>query len=270
MPEISTPVCKGLFYRKMGNGPVLILIHGFPSDGTVWSQIQQELSESFTLLIPDLPGSGSSHLEGIADIGYMTDCIKALMGAEGIKKAVIAGHSMGGYVGCEFAVRYPDLVAGLSLIHSVPVADDEEKKNLRLKSIELIRKGGKSTFIRQLIPNLFSNNFKQTNPAVVESQVKLALELDDKSLINFYYAMIGRRDNRSALIDSGFPIQWIIGMDDNVIFYKKILELCYKSQINFVTFKNNCGHMSMLETPASLITDLKEFTEYCFHYDPHV
>lgn len=113
MPEISTPVCSQLYYRKMGHGPVLILIHGFPSDGEIWNSIQAELSESFTLLIPDLPGTGKSILEGIVSIDDLADCIKAVLDAEGLDQVVIAGHSMGGYVGCAFVARYPDKVAGL-------------------------------------------------------------------------------------------------------------------------------------------------------------
>jgi len=270
MPEISTPVCSQLYYRKMGHGPVLILIHGFPSDGEIWNSIQAELSESFTLLIPDLPGTGKSILEGIVSIDDLADCIKAVLDAEGLDQVVIAGHSMGGYVGCAFVARYPDKVAGLSLIHSIPVADDEEKKIQRLKSIDLILNGGKIPFIKQLIPNLFSNDFKQAHPEVVEKQIELAIGFEDESLINFYNAMIGRKDQSKALSEAEFPVQWVIGKDDKVIFYKKILELCYKSQINFVTFKNNCGHMSMLEMPASLLADLKEFTDYCYHYDSGV
>ena len=76
MPEISTAVCSQLYYRKMGYGPGLVLIHGFPSDGEIWNAIQAELSESFTLLIPDLPGSGKSILEGNVSIGDMDALVK--------------------------------------------------------------------------------------------------------------------------------------------------------------------------------------------------
>ncbi len=55
-------------------------------------------------------------------------------------------------------------------------------------------------------------------------------------------------------------------MDDNVISYKKILEQCAQSGINFVTFYNNCGHMSMLEAQERLVGDLSEFAAYCIEH----
>jgi pimeloyl-ACP methyl ester carboxylesterase len=243
-------------------------LHGFPLDGSIWDKIKDELSLTFTHIIPDLPGSGSSVLEKPAGMGEMADCVKAVLEAESIERCVLAGHSMGGYVGCEFVSRFPANVAGFSLIHSIPLPDDTEKKDQRSKSIKLIRKGGKKQFIAQLIPNLFSDSFKQSFPLVIEQQMNLACETDDESLINFCNAMIERRDHSETLKNADFPLQWIVGLNDNVIFYKKILELCYKSDINSVTFKKICGHMSMLETPLSLIADLKEFTNYCYnHYD---
>ena len=262
MPEISTSISSRVFYRKMGAGPVLVLLHGFPESGTLWQNIWDELSVSFTLIIPDFPGSGNSILENETSIADMAECVKAILDHEGIGRAVVAGHSMGGYVGFAFAGLYPECVAGLSLVHSTPKADDEEKVKMRLKVIELIRNGGKNAFISQMVPNLFAAGFKKPS---VQAQVDEALKINDNGLINFYKAMIGRTDHTFVLKTAIYPIQWIIGSDDNVIHFKKILELCYRSDINFVTFYRNCGHMSMIEVPENLVYDLKTFTKYCYY-----
>jgi len=264
MPEIKTQISPQLYYRKMGTGPAVVLLHGFPESNHIWSAVWDDLCEQFTLIIPDFPGSGESELEKETSIYDMADCIAEILDNEKIEKAVIAGHSMGGYVGLAFAEKYPGKVIGLSLVHSTTEADDEEKKNTRLKAIELIRKGGKNAFIRQIIANLFSPHFKQAHPEIVEQQTEEALEMEEKSLINYYFAMIGRKDQSFWLKNTSIPVQWIIGMEDNLIYYKKILEQSAKSGINFVTFYNNCGHMSMLEDPNKLINDLKEFINYSY------
>ena len=253
-----------LFYRKTGSGPVMVLIHGFPESGTIWRKIEDQLALDFTLIIPDLPGSGNSPLQQVTDLGQMADLIRDILVTESINSAVIAGHSMGGYIGFEFAARYPNMVAGLSLVHSIPNADDPERIKIRQKAIELIRNGGKNAFLRQMVPNLFSPDFKQSAPEVVEEQISNALLIAEEGLVNFYQAMIKRNDHSQTIFAATYPIQWIIGLEDNVIFYKKILEQCYKSPINFVTFYNNCGHMSMFETPDRLINDLKYFASYCY------
>jgi pimeloyl-ACP methyl ester carboxylesterase len=156
------------------------------------------------------------------------------------------------------------MVIGLSLVHSIPTADDDEKVKTRLKSIELIRKGGKSAFINQMIPNLFAAAFKESHPAMVQGQIVEAMKMGDAGMVNFYNAMIARKDTTDVVRSACFPIQWIIGSDDNVIYFKKILEHCYRSHINFVSFYRNCGHMSMIEAPEKLIDDLRMFVEYSY------
>lgn len=266
MPEISTSASPEIFYRKSGSGPVLILLHGFPESSDIWRAICDDLSASFTLIMPDLPGSGKSVLKGDTSISQMAGCIKEIMDHEDIDKAVIAGHSMGGYVAFAFAGMYPERLAGLSLIHSTPLADDEEKKKMRRKTIELIRNGGKEAFIKQMIPNLFSASFKQTQPEVVEDEIIRGLKMEDAGMINFYNAMLHRPDRVNVLKNAATPVQWFIGMEDNIIFYKKILELCHHSHINFVYLYNNCGHMGMFEAPEKLVAGLKEFVHYSYDH----
>ncbi len=263
MPEISTSVSSVVFYRKMGSGPVLVLLHGFPECNQVWRNVWHDLANEFTLIIPDLPGSGDSVLDKETTLVQMADCVAEIMAHEKITKTVVAGHSMGGYVALAFAAKYPGKTSGVSLVHSTAAADDEEKVINRLKTIELIRNGGKNAFVRQMVANLFSPTFKQANQGTIEEQIELTMEVADESIINYTGAMIVREDQRFWLKNTSIPIQWIVGMDDNVISYKKILGQCAQSGINFVTFYNNCGHMSMLETPEKLVGDLSEFAAYC-------
>ncbi len=263
MPEIKTNITSRLHYIKMGSGPALVLLHGFPESHKIWRMVWEQLSQAYTLIMPDFPGSGGSLLEGETSIEQMADCVKEILVNEQIEQAVIAGHSMGGYTAFAFAAKYPELTKGLSIIHSSPAADDDEKKQTRLRSIELIRKGGKSAFIRQMVTNLFPDSFRASDPELIEAQIQSALETDENALVNYYLAMIGRKDQRNWLENASIPIQWILGTEDNLISYKKILVFCIKSGVNFVSLYNGCGHMGMLEFPERLAADLGSFTEYC-------
>jgi pimeloyl-ACP methyl ester carboxylesterase len=263
MPEISTSVSSKVHYRKYGSGPAMVLIHGFPEDGGLWDRITDALSRSFTVLIPDLPGSGGSVLEQETSIVQMASVIKEILDQEQILAAVLAGHSMGGYVALAFARLYPDCVSGISLVHSMPVADDEEKKKMRLKSTQLIRNGGREVFLNQMVPNLFSTAFKQNNPEIVSDSIAKALKTNAGSLINYYDAMRLREDSRDVVQSAAFPFQWIMGLHDNVMDYKKILIEVHRSAINFVTFYHDSGHMSMVEQLGDLAADLNVFGKYC-------
>jgi pimeloyl-ACP methyl ester carboxylesterase len=266
MPKLRTSVSSSVCYRKLGAGPAIILLHGFPASGVLWHNVWDDLAESYTVIVPDFPGTGQSALDGNTSITGLAQIVKEIMDSECVDKAIIAGHSMGGYVAFEFARLYPHRVAGLSLVHSTPLSDDQEKVKTRLKSIALIQNGGKNAFVTQMIPNLFSPAFKLSDPLIINAQIDDSLQVEDKGLINFYKAMIARHDNSEVLGAAIFPVQWICGLDDVIIPYKKILDKYHVSDTNFVSFYDNCGHMSMLEAPTRLIVDLKEFAGYCYNY----
>lgn len=252
-------------YRKTGHGPALVLIHGFPENGSIWDNLSKELSANYTLIIPDLPGAGESTFEGNdISIDELAESIKKILEKEGIKEYVVAGHSMGGYVALAFADKYPEGLLGLSLIHSVANADNEERKSIRRKSIELVEKGGKAQFIKQVIPGQFADTFKQQHPAVIEKQIQRGMLMEDASIIAFYKAMINRPDRIRILEESTFPVQFVIGEDDNIIPTDIAMQQATLPKINFISVYKDCGHMSMLENPGSLLKDIENFLSNCF------
>lgn len=264
--SFSAPDFPELAYRRSGSGPALVLIHGFPENGTLWQKIWTALSESFTLIIPDLPGSGISAYSGNEpfSVELMARSVQLMLEHAQITQAVFAGHSMGGYVALAFADLFPGYVKGVSLVHSSAYADTEEKKELRRKSIAIIRKGGKEIFVRQMVPNLFAPYTQKHFPERIEEQTQSSLTLPAESLVNFYNAMINRPDRTQLLTGAAFPVQWIIGKDDTAVPPQQGLQQSFLTNVNFVSVYNNCGHMSMIEHPDLLTRDLKEFTHYCF------
>lgn len=257
-----------MHYNKAGNGFPLVLLHGFPDNSEIWADIYPSLQDKFTIIMPDLPGCGLTPLNGDTALADMARDIKNILDKEGITKAILAGHSMGGYTALAFARLYPGAVAGLSLIHSSALPDDEEKKQTRLKAIEIIRNGGKAAFIKQMTDKLFAPAFLVEHPEAIKRKYNVGMKVDEAGLINCYKAMIGRDDNTAITRDATFPIQWILGKQDAIINYRNILKECHQSDVNFVSLYNNCGHMIMIENPAALISDLREFVQYCIGRKP--
>ena len=216
------------------------------------------------LLIPDLPGAGKSTLDGATGMTGMAASVQEMLNHEGLETAVIAGHSMGGYVALAFAATWPEAVAGLALVHSTPVADDEEKKQVRRKAIDIILNGGKTAFIRQMVPNLFAAGFKQSHLSTVEQITEGCMKMNEESLANFYDAMIRRDDSSSRLINSDFPVQWVLGAEDALMPVTKNMANCYLSNLNFVEVMDGVGHMSMIESPQKLAACLSSFAGYCY------
>lgn len=262
---ITTAKFPKLVARQYGHpqAPAIILLHGFPADGGLWREVAPVLADAFNVIVPDLPGVGESTFAGDeVSIEEIATGMAMLLKDQGIEKAVIGGHSMGGYIGFAFGELFPEMVSGLSVIHSSAKADDEEKKAGRRKAIELIRKGGREAFINAMLPPLFADGFRSSHPEVIETQRKQAIEVADQTLIAFYTAMINRSERLNTLSHATFPVQWVIGADDKLAPPEKVLQQTSLANVNFVSVYKNCGHMSMLEHPHQLVQDIRQFATY--------
>jgi pimeloyl-ACP methyl ester carboxylesterase len=261
---ITTKHFTSLTYKRYGEGPAILLLHGFPASGSLWGETVFRLAQTNTVLVPDIPGTGESELEGEeTTIEELATMVPAILDHAGIDVCTLAGHSMGGYISLAVAEHYPDRLNGLSLVHSTASADDEAKKEKRRKSIALIRKGGKSEFIRGMIPALFSEEFKTKYPEALKERIEEGLKLPEASMIAFYNAMITRPDRLHILQNVPFPMQWILGKNDSLIPWQSCLQQSSVPDVSFVALYGECGHMSMVEQPEKLQNDLLRFSGYC-------
>jgi pyruvate dehydrogenase E2 component (dihydrolipoamide acetyltransferase) len=112
---------RRLRYLELGEGdsvPVL-LVHGFGADLNTWLFTQPALAAARRALALDLPGHGGSVKEvGTGDPEGLTDVVEGLLGALGIERVHLVGHSMGGAIVALLASRRPEHVASLTLIAS--------------------------------------------------------------------------------------------------------------------------------------------------------
>ena len=120
MPSLSVNDVD-LHYEVKGNGPPLLLIAGFASDGQSWAPVTRTLSERFTLIIPDNRGCGQTALNGAeVTIEAMTADCRALLDRLSIERVDILGHSMGGVIAASLAAQQPDRTRKLILAASLP------------------------------------------------------------------------------------------------------------------------------------------------------
>ena len=104
-------------YERVGEGPLLVLVHGAAEDGRVWQPQLAPLADEFTVVAWDEPGAGRSS-DVPADFGLAdyADCLAELIKALGLGAAHVAGVSWGGTVAQELYRRHPGLVATLILV----------------------------------------------------------------------------------------------------------------------------------------------------------
>lgn len=111
-------------FRRTGEGPPIVLIHGITSSSSNWCAIA-ELGERHTLLAPDLLGHGqSAKPRGDYSMGAFASGVRDLMVALDIPRATILGHSLGGGVAMQFAYQFPELTERLALVSSGGLGPD--------------------------------------------------------------------------------------------------------------------------------------------------
>ena len=98
-----------LHVRVGGNGPGVVLIHGFGDTGDMWEPLAAELAKSHTVVVPDLRGMGlSSHPEAGYDKKTQAADIRAILARLDLDHTAVVGHDIGTMVAFAYAERYPD------------------------------------------------------------------------------------------------------------------------------------------------------------------
>lgn len=112
-------------YLDQGQGPTLILLHGFLGNAACWQPLMQRLQGQFRCIALDLMGFGDSSKPRIRyDIAQEVAFVRQVVETLGLDRCYFLGHSFGGWVAAAYALRYPDAVAGLLLAAPAGIRDD--------------------------------------------------------------------------------------------------------------------------------------------------
>ena len=239
----------------MNQVPVICLIHGHGVDASIWDGIYADLASEGQIIKHDY-----SWLTNATAIDEYADEVRAQLEMAGVEKAILVGHSMGGYIALAVADHYPDLIQGLVLYHSTAKADDDEKRKARWKAIEELEKRGTVPFIQKQLP-------KMVAPGYPAEKIKLLIDqfvhLPAYALMAGMEAMASRPDRTHVLREATFPVLIVLGGNDQLIPYEKTAQLAdLSSRVNVVTI-NNAGHLSMVEQPESSVELLRSFRNAC-------
>lgn len=251
-----------MVYSDRGEGPCLLLLHGYLESMEIWKDFAERISGRYRLIIPDLPGHGNSGIWG--DTHSMEDLaggIRALMESEGIDKIFLVGHSMGGYVVMAFADLFPEKLLGYSLMHSTCFADSDEKKENRDREISLVLCGKKRQIVLVNIPKAFSAGNVDRIPDEVEKARSIALGNTDQGIIALLRGMKLRPDRSAVLKDPSLPLLLIGGMKDNYIPVEVFENLVRLAPHAKVLRLEESGHMGFVEEREKVLAALLEMMD---------
>lgn len=246
-----------LCYQIMDKGlpETMLMIHGFMEDHSIWQNLLPGLKANIILV--DLPGFGAS----IPDKGFdfsmksQAKVIQLLLEHLQTTDIRVLGHSMGGYIALELATQLPQIKIGL--LHSTCLADTEERRQNRNKTIGVLEKDA-SIFIREFYWNLFAENRKTEFSSEVEMLKQMATQIPVYHIIETVKALRDRKNHEETWTNLIHQPLLIGGVHDKLIDINDLRNIAAKKQALYFEL-NNSGHMGFYEDPNQVIASLNEW-----------
>jgi pimeloyl-ACP methyl ester carboxylesterase len=244
-------------YSDTGKGTAVVLLHGFLENSTMWNGFVPELSKKYRIITIDLLGHGQTHpLNYVQTMEDNADMVLSVLNELRIRKAIFAGHSMGGYVALAFADLFPNIVKGIALVNSTAKADSADRKINRDRAIVAVKQNYAS-FVRMSVANLFSEDNRERLENEIEAVKLEALKTPLQGIVASLEGMKIRKDRETLFKDGKFPILLILGKKDPVLNYDENVVQQKHSSVELVTFGD--GHMSSIENRDELLAALQSF-----------
>jgi len=249
-------------YVDQGQGMTVLLIHGFPLDRTIWEPQAQALTGKYRVVMPDLRGHGLSQATPppYSMDTYVADLI-ALLDHLDIRRVVVGGLSMGGYVTLAFYRKHPDRVSGLILANTKAGPDTPEGKTGRDDMAELARREGAKAVAEKLLPRLFAPMTYENNKSLVDQVRRMMEATPVEGIVGALNAMRDRPDSTPWLSQVRVPSLVVAGQEDTLIPVAESQKMAEQIPGARLAVVPGAGHLSSLEQPEAVTRALREFLE---------
>jgi pimeloyl-ACP methyl ester carboxylesterase len=248
-------------FSDVGKGTAVVLIHGFLENSTMWKNIVSEFSKKNRIITVDILGHGNSDCLGyVHSMALFAEAVETVLKYLKIRKYILVGHSLGGYISMDLAKNNPNKIKGLCLLNSTSNADSEELKTRRIRANKMAQNN-----FENLIKMSFSNLFGLESRTTFKEEIKLALQEALKTPVQGYIAasegMRIRPNRNHILTENNFKKLIIVGKKDPVLDAETAKEEAAKTNSELVILSG--GHMSHIENREELIEVLKVFLKGC-------
>lgn len=246
--------------------PVIIFIHGFPFNKSMWNKQFNALKNNYRVIAYDVRGHGNSDA-GKADFSielFVKDLLN-FMDALKIDKTMLCGLSMGGYIALNAIQNYPDRFDALILSDTNCIADTAEVKEKRMKTIASIKKGGVEQFADESIKNLFAPVSFETKNEEIAAVREMIVNTPKQSLYKTLRAFYERKETCSKLQDINVPVLIMVGNEDKIT-PPAVAQLMHEKIKNSLLFiVEHAGHLSNMENPLEFNNQLEELVSAVYY-----
>ncbi len=248
-------------YYDVGEGEVpIIFLHGFPFDKSMWRSQLDFLKSTNRVMALDLRGFGQSKDEkstlsmeifGLDLIAFM-DKLK-------IKKAVVCGLSMGGYVALQVMKKFPERVKALILCDTQCDADTQEAREKRFATMDEINSEGTAKFNEKFIESVFHPQSLKTKTDLVDDLRNVVIRNSKEAITAGLFALANRSETCTILKHIQVPTLIICGDKDQLTPVEKSKAMHAQIPNSELKLVEDAGHVSNLEQPEAFNKYILDF-----------
>jgi pimeloyl-ACP methyl ester carboxylesterase len=244
---------------EAGEGPELLCAHGTLMDRTMFDPQIQDLSDEYRVAAYNLRARTERAFDPYDLSDLVEDCRAVIDGLD-MDEPVLAGMSMGGFMGLRFAIEYPDEISGLVLVDSTSKPHSEEDIELYRGMIEQGREddGMEQSMAETVTHFLFGETTREQNSELVETWVDRWRTYPGEAVYQEVYSWLERDDVTDDLRDLDVPTLVVHGEEDASIDYERAEPTVDALDAETAVIPE-AGHSSNLEQPAPVNDAIREF-----------
>ncbi len=255
-----------LFFRRYGEGPPLIILHGLFGSSDNWITIAKRLSGRFTIFLPDQRNHGNSPHSDLHDYPSMSSDLLEFASDQKLRSFFLAGHSMGGKTAVRFALQQPEMIEGLIVADISPFVTrtgssgsfNQYLSILKILSDTDVSKARSRADLEEKFPEtIFSG---RTRGLILKNirrndDGSFSWKLNITALLSNLERIVGSVVSPQESFDqvTGFPVIFLKGEKSNYLpsgDFEKILRLFPAAEFRII---ENAGHWIHADNPDKVI-----------------
>jgi 3-oxoadipate enol-lactonase len=242
---------------QSGKGPALFLFHSLLSDRASFDAIVPKLSQSFRVVVVELPGFGASQavsggLAAVAD--RMAEAVKDGAGRDG---AIVLGNGYGGFVALQMAIRHPGIASQLILADCGAAFSEDGRQAFR-NMAAASKARGLQAITEVAMRRLFAPEFQAQHPDLMRDRREAFLRTDP-DVFQAACAALAELDLRPELAKVGVPVLVLVGEHDEATPPPMSHQLAAGLPNARLKTLSGCAHVPQLQSPEMFLDAIGDF-----------
>ena len=242
---------------QSGKGPPLFLFHSLLSDRASFDAVVPRLSQSFRVIVPELPGFGQSHAVGGGFADVVDRMAEAVRDGAGGEEAFVLGNGYGGFVALQMAIRHPKIATKLILADCGAAFSESGREAFRNMAAASKAKGLQA-ITDVAMRRLFAPEFQEKHPDLMRDRREAFLKTDP-DVFRAACDALAQLDLRPELGKVTVPVLVLVGEHDEATPPPMSRELAAGLPNAHLEIIPGCAHVPQLQAPDLFLAAIGDF-----------